>query len=195
MTKSFTDKDTIHVTRDKEQGQELTAVKLYQLRNWAGWGFYADSVHTSDNPFIPPRREWVPLPFFLNGGTLDEQEPLNTPLFEDNKVTGRTGDALIIGLRFTVSATRRNAWSDIAIDIGTEDNPIRIIPQTVSFVKNANNEQSYVLTYLVYTLDIWEANGGLFQVYADRANTKFYNMSVSVTRTHAAREKLGATSE
>lgn len=190
--KPLSDKDIVHITRLKEAGQEVSAVKLYQLRDWAGWGFYRDGTYTKDNPFIPPRREWVMIPTDQTGNTLKKQEPMGTPLFVDNKVTGREGDALIIGLRFKMSATRRNTWADIAIDIGTEDNPIRIAPQTVQFVKNRNDEQGFVLTYLVYTLDTWEKNGGAFMVYANRANTKFYDISVSVTRTHAARERLGA---
>ena len=99
---------------------------------------------------------------------------------------------MIISLRFSGKNTSSaKAWMDVVIDIGTEENPIRIVGQTVYFGKGKDVDHDFVLTYMVYTLDTWEKNGGKFVIYPSHKDTELHDISVSITRTHASREQLG----
>ncbi|MAD98773.1 MAG: hypothetical protein Unbinned200contig1000_11 [Prokaryotic dsDNA virus sp.] len=93
---------------------------------------------------------------------LSEQDPL----YVDGKIPGISGRLILISLRigFLLPADRgknrdRERSATVALDIGTDDSPIIILPHDLQVKQRGDGMNDVNVTWFGYTLDTWEANG------------------------------------
>jgi hypothetical protein len=155
---------------------------------WTGWASYRDTQYTSAAPFnVAGGPDGVMLP--NNAATvLDSQIPTDIASFYDpatKKIAGRTGDGMIIVIDLTLrplsgSLTSFELWVDIGGAIG------RTYQNSISVTKGNGVAHRYSITLPVYTLDTWEANGGVVYVQAAH-ECEIFDIRYIFHRTHKAR--------
>lgn len=162
-----------------------------ELFGRTGWGDYVDTQYTSVSPFQLVTGVVRSLP--NNKGTVIEtQLPTDVTTFYDGTViTGRNGDGILITVDF--KATPRAAGTnelEIYLDItggtGTPANLAKLYPRQITFNKGVGVEKPINFTTSAYTLNTWEANGGVFKIVANGA-CDIYDIRYVLTRTHKAR--------
>lgn len=174
----------------------LIADILYQstdvaLESGQGWADYADGQYTSGSPFILTTAAGkVNLP---NNGlsplTRTQYLPINAQPFYDiatQKLNGVTGNAYHITMNFKVRPTQ--VASDIriyvSIDIGGTIG--EIYQRELSLTKGSGVEHYYLSSFMYYTLDTFEANGGQIKVQAFSSNLEIYDIRYVISRLYDA---------
>jgi len=153
-----------------------------------GWAVYRDTQYTSAAPFaLAGSPEGVILP---NNAAivLDSEKPDDVTSFYDpvtKKIAGRTGDGMIIVIDMVLkpsssSLTSFDLWIDIGGTIG------RTYQNSITVPKGSGVAHRMSLTLPVYTLDTWEANGGIVYIQAGHACV-VYDIRYIFHRTHKAR--------
>lgn len=147
-----------------------------------GWAQYADTLYTSGAPLTLVADANTALP--NNAGTIiDTHKPSDVPSFyAGGKITGRSGDALLITIDFlalptSVNTTYLDLWFNIGGTVG------ELYRRVISFPRGNGVVRPIVYTTLVYTLDTWEANGATVNVRANGA-TSIYNIRYVIARVH-----------
>lgn len=154
---------------------------------YTGWAEYRDTTWTSASPMS------------LTAGTkytlynhadviVDSQKPFDVDSFysrTDSTITGRNGDGLGLMIEFSIRPTTATVTNlTTSIDIGGSVG--EIYPRDFVLSKGNGVEHFYLSSFVGYTLDTWEANGGKFKVQVDNA-AEIYNVRYVLTRTHKAR--------
>jgi hypothetical protein len=153
-----------------------------------GWGDYVDTTYTVGSPFsVVDGAAAVALP--NNKGTvLETQKPIDITTFYDGSViTGRNGDGINITIEFKCKPTGAGASPRLSlyIDIGGAVGAIYVRDFVLS--KGSGVEHYYLSSFNAYTLNTWEANGGMVMVSADNEDIDIYDIRYVITRTHKAR--------
>ena len=156
-----------------------------------GWGNYLDTQYTSGAPFAILANTDTALP--NNAGTsIETQKPLDVTTFYDGTViTGRNGDNLDVQIYFYAVPTSVSQWIDIWIDItggtGLPANLSNLYRQTFTFPKSTGVERGILYALpSAYTLDTWQANGGVVKVRSNAA-LDIYGINYNLDRSHKAR--------
>ena len=158
-----------------------------------GWASYVDNVHVDlgSAQVLVTDTDTV---LNNNAGTVvDSQKPYDITEFYNGttkKIIGRNGDNLDLMIYFTAVPTAPNQYVDIWIDItagvGTPVNLANLYRQTFSFPKGSGVERGILYALpSAYTLDTWEANGGVVYVRSN-APLSIYNINYNFDRTHKA---------
>lgn len=162
--------------------QVLTAYGVY-----TGFASYTDTLHTEGSPQVLV----VDTPAILTnnaGTTYTAQIPTDITAFWDsstNKITGRDGDNLDIMLYFKAKPSTQNQWMDIWIDIGGGVG--ELYRQTFSFPRGSGVERGILYALpSAYTLNTWEANGGVVYVESNAA-LDIYDKVFNFDRSHKGR--------
>ena len=149
--------------------------------NGSGWGEYKDTQYTDVSTFAIAADIDVLVPNNNLAG-VKAYEPVGVTFYDAGKITGRTGDSIVISINMKALPTSANTtyiefWLDIGGAVG------ELFRRVVSFPKGNGILRPISFTTLAYNLGTWEANGAT--VYA-RANgtAEIYDISYVVTRTH-----------
>lgn len=123
----------------------------------------------------------------IDGATkIESQLPADTgPLWDSNKITGREGDAIVVKVQCTFTPADAVATEVLFdVDIG---GAIGIVErQSFPVTNGAGNPHYFSWTFLAYTLDTWEANGGAVYATADGAGD-LTDLRIVIQRGHKAR--------
>ena len=156
-----------------------------------GWASYVDTQYTSGSPFSVLANTDTPLP--NNAGTIiDSQKPTDiTTFYDGTTITGRNGDALDFMIYFKATPSAINQSLDVYVDItggtGTPANLARLYEQTFSFPRGSGVERGILYALpSAYTLNTWQANGGVVYIRSDAALT-LHSINYNFDRTHKAR--------
>jgi len=159
-----------------------------EVYDFTGWANYQDTTYTSGSPFLVTAGSPAqPLPNNA-GSKIETQLPSDvTEFYDGTAITGREGDGIAITIEFKCAPT--TGASDVriktSIDIGGAIG--EIYPREMALTKGAGVEHFYLLTINAYTLDTWEANGGVVMVESFNSNINVYDIRYVITRTHKAR--------
>lgn len=145
-----------------------------------GWASYNDTDSVEQNPFFLPKNQDMKLP---NNGLagVRSQEPQGIKLYDAGKITGREGDALILTVAFQCDVIpKKNCDLTLWLTIGGGFGPLRPQKQRIF------DRDPYPVLWCsgVYTLGVWESNGGDFMVRASQ-NCNIWDIEYLVHRVHA----------
>lgn len=161
------------------------------IANYTGWGDYVDTQYTEASPFSVSADTITNLP--NNKGTVIEtQKPSDITTFYDGTVvTGRDGDAILVTIDFLCKPTSANTtfveiWVDITGGTGIPSPFANLYKRIVSFPKGNGVERPINFTFSAYTLNTWEANGGVVKLLGN-GTFEVYDIRYVITRTHKAR--------
>lgn len=156
-----------------------------------GWGNYVGTEYTSASPFIVLANTDAPLPNNSLAG-IESQKPTDVTTFYDGTViTGRNGDDIIISIEFNIVPTSVNTtlcevWIDITGGTGVPASLSNLYRRPFSFPKGNGVERKISFTQSGYTLNTWEANGGVVKIRTN-GSAEIYDVSYIIKRTHKAR--------
>lgn len=152
------------------------------VNSQSGWASYVDTQYNSGSPFSVLAGVTAALPNNA-GSTIDSQKPADITTFYDGTyITGRNGDSLDLQLYFRALPANINAELDIWVDIGGSVGMLYL--QTFFFRAATEKGIMYSLPS-AYTLNTWEANGGIVYVKPS-VNMSFWGMTYNFDRTHKA---------
>lgn len=159
-----------------------------ELYGATGWAVYNDTTYTTGSPFLVT--SGIPSQSLPNDALskIETQLPTDVTTFYDgNTITGRNGDALLITIEFRCRPTTAasNVRIKTSIDIGGAIG--EIYPRESSLTKGSGVEHFYLSTTNAYTLDTWEANGGIVKIEAFNSNVEVYSIRYVISRVHKAR--------
>lgn len=105
-------------------------------------------------------------------------------------ITGRNGDGVNVLIDFKVkpttgSATRIDVFIDITGGTGSPASLANLYRRSFTLSKGQNVEHFFTMSVAGYTLNTWEANGGVMKINAT-AGVDIYEPRVVLTRTHKA---------
>lgn len=154
----------------------------YQVLN--GWSVHTDTQYTSAAPLsITGNSTYVNLPN-NSGSKIETYKPIDIPKLYDEvaqKITGRKGDSILVGISFAVKPTTATATSVTVIpDIGGAVGEIPDYAEDQVFAKGQNVVQRFYHLFDAYTLDTWEANGAQMKIKANAA-VEIYNIRYKIT--------------
>lgn len=135
----------------------------------AHWSNINDTEFTEPNKFTV-QTDWLQLP--NNAGQVITDPKFSTldPIYDGDKITGKFGRAIIIGLRFKY--IRRAGANARRVTVGFDIGGIfvePIIQKDVGINHVPNGEIGhYNETFFGYTFDTWEKNGATVLIKADR---------------------------
>lgn len=160
----------------------LDALSTWTLRA-TGWAVYNDTAGAQGLAASTPET------FAVNAGSwIDSQKPEDVDQFWDsatNTITGRNGDAIIVKVQCIFTPSDATASSiEFETDIGGVPGVVEY--QDFPVIKGAGVAHRLSWTFLAYTLDTWEANGGTINVEADGPGD-LTNKRVLIARVHRAR--------
>jgi hypothetical protein len=162
-----------------------------EIFGMTGWGNYSDTQYTSASPISISGGVDITLPNNkLN--SIETQKPTDITTFYDGvTIPGRNGDGILISIEFTikptnVATTLCEAWIDITGGTGSPVNLANLYRRPFNFPKGVGIERKISFSHAGYTLDTWEANGGVVKIRTDGA-ADVYDVSYIITRTHKAR--------
>lgn len=147
-----------------------------------GWGTYNDTAGAQSLAASTSAT------FTVNAGTsITSYEPDDVTAFWDsstNTITGREGDAIMVKVQSVYTPDDATA-SDIAfsVDIGGAVGVVEY--QDFALIKGAGVAHRLSWTFLAYTLDTWEANGGTIKVESDGPGD-LTEKRVLIARVHRA---------
>lgn len=128
----------------------------------SGWGSY---VHTGASQTLVGG---VKVALLNNAGTvLEPQKPVDIATFYNGTtIPGRNGDGLVAGIEFTFTPSSAAAsFLSLAIDIGGTVG--ELYPQEYIIAHGSGIPHKISYTAAAYTLDTWQANGGVVRVLSD----------------------------
>ena len=150
-----------------------------------GWATYRDTQYPdSANAFTIAADTDTAFP--NNAGTKNEtQKPEHVTTFYDGTfITGRNGDNLDVMIYFKAVPSNNSQYVDVWVDIGGAVG--ELYRQTFSFPRGAGVERGILYALpSVYTLDTWEANGGVVMVRSN-ASLDVYNINYNFDLSHKA---------
>jgi hypothetical protein len=150
-----------------------------------GWASYADNIHTLAAPFVIAPATTTNLENNA-GSVINTYLPTGVISFYDattNKITpNQVGDAYTIGLRFSAKTTTQSDSFSISLDVGGTQNII--IAESITFVKAANTEQKFNVTFPVFSLGTFITNGGLIKIDSGSGTLSIYNVTYFIQRTY-----------
>lgn len=160
------------------------------MDSFTGWAEYKDTQYTSASPFTVTAGSKVTLPNNA-GAVIDSQKPSDIPYFYIdsglNKITGRNGDGITVMMEFKARPT--SVASDVrlkhTVDIGGGIG--EIYPRDFPITKGNGVEHYIMSSFTGFTLNTWEANGGVIKIEAFNSNIEIYDIRYVITRTHKAR--------
>lgn len=171
------------------QAFEKAKQNFAEINNYSGWGAYTDTQYTSGSPFtlLADVNNYTNLPNNA-GSVLETHKPLDITKFYDGvtgKILGRNGDGLAWSIEMKATPSVNNTWMEIGIDIGGGI-PI-LYPDTFNFPRGTGVERSIIYAIpAAYTLNTWEANGGIVKIKSDN-NITIHSIRYVFNRTHKAR--------
>tara|TARA_R110002012_G_scaffold321529_1_gene549707 strand:+ start:589 stop:1167 length:579 start_codon:yes stop_codon:yes gene_type:complete len=160
-----------------------------EIKDYTGWGAYTDTQYTSGSPFVllADENNYTNLPNNA-GGVLEPHMPSDVLKFYDGvtgKILGRNGDGLAWSIEIKASPSANNTWMEMGIDIGGGI-PI-LYPDTFTFPRGTGVERSIIYAIpSAYTLDTWEANGGIVKIKSNN-NVNIHSIRYVFNRLHKAR--------
>lgn len=136
---------------------------------WSGWASHIDTQYPNSGSAFTLTSNTDTI-FPNNSGTVvNSQKPLditsfveviNIGAYSHSRIVGRSGDGIDIMLYFKAVPSSVNQYLDIWINIGGAVG--ELYRQTFSFPRGAGVERGILYALpSAYTLDTWEANGGL----------------------------------
>ena len=148
-----------------------------------GW---SNNAHGGTDLTVPAS---TPTDYVVDGAVeIVTQKPADVPDFwADNKITGRNGDAIIVKVQFDcipddAVATNINIQVNIGGAVGVVEE------HDFPLVRGALVSHPITFTFLAYTLNTWEANGGRIVLTADGDVTiPAANRRILIARAHKAR--------
>ena len=149
----------------------------------SGWANYSDTAGAQ------ALAANVPATYTVNAGsTYDLQKPDDVDTFWDstnNKITGREGDAIVVKVQCDFTPDDATASTlDFTVDIGGAVGVVE--RQDFPISKGAGIVHHVSWTFLAYTLNTWEANGGTVSVVSDGPGN-LTNKRIVIGRLHKAR--------
>lgn len=164
---------------------------VINVQSTTGGADYADGQYTDLSPFALIESDGtVTLP--NNAATIyDTQKPSTIPTFYDGtKIVGIDGNFYNITVEFSVRPT--SAANDIrvqtSIDIGGAVGEIYY--RDFSLTKGNGNEHFYSASFLFYSRDTFEANGGTVKIRTLNGPVEIYNIRYVFALTHNAGDNL-----
>lgn len=125
----------------------------------------------------------------IDGATsiISQSPPDATPLWDTttDKITGRNGDAITVKVQLTFTPDDATA-SDFTVDVDIGGAIGIVERQDFSVIRGAGVEHYFAWTFVAYTLNTWEANGG--EVYATCDGPgDITDLRIVIARVHKAR--------
>lgn len=162
------DKPAGYSTREKMR--ELVEAIPDVAEQYRGWGDYASTVPTQAVPLTLVPDVATPLPNDALRYKRMDDSPVDVDEFWDvasQRIIGREGDGLSIGVEFKAVPPVNNADIEIWIDIGGSVPPL--YRGFERFPRGSGQERSIYWKADVYQLDTWAANGGQVMVRGSHA--------------------------
>ena len=153
-----------------------------------GWAFYRDNQYTELSPLIS-NDEIIYLTNNGLGATTEKSYLPDTGELWDatnNKIIASgVGDAFVMRIDFKAKAQKNFSYFSIGIDIG-DGSPIVIVEKTLSMVKGINVEETFSETFLGFSLNTFDANGGkvFIDTVADSANISIYDIGINIAKVY-----------
>lgn len=163
---------------------------LEKIVTTTGWGNYVDTQYTSASPFSVSADTITNLPN-NKGSVIETQKPYDVDTFYDGTVIkGRNGDGILVTIDFIATPTNTattyvEVWIDITGGTGIPSNLANLYKRIVSFPKGNGVDRPINFTFGAYTLNTWEANGGVVKVLAN-GSFNAHDIRYVVHRTHKA---------
>lgn len=151
----------------------------------SGWAVYADTQYTTGAPYtLTQVAGKVSLP---NNGlnSIETHLPLGmTSFYENGKIVGVNGNAYVITIEFGVRPTSavQSPRISTAIDIGGAVG--EIYPRDFTMSKGSGQDHYFLSSFVYYTLDTWEQNGGTFKVQAIGSDVEIFNIRYIISTQH-----------
>lgn len=171
-----------------ESGDDQTEIDLSGLSpipdarvSYTGWAAY---FHTGAAQVIAANVESA----LVNdaGQIIDSQKPADlASLYDGTAITGRSGDGILVTAEFTFTPSNGDTTElTVSIDIGGAVG--KIFHETFAILNGGLVPHKISYRGPAYTLDTWEANGGVLKVIANGAGT-ISGARYVVHRLHKAR--------
>ncbi|MEM6493692.1 MAG: head-tail adaptor protein [Pseudomonadota bacterium] len=175
----------IMVTASDDYGaidlSQLQPIETAVADGYTGWAAY---VHTGADQVAVVGTETA----LLNdaGFAITSQLPTDvSALYDGTRVTGREGDSVIVAAELTFTPDDGQASNiNVSIDVGGAIG--KLYPQDFPITKGALEEHKISYVAPAYTLDTWEANGGVLTYQVDGPGT-FSAVRYVIHRLHKAR--------
>ena len=152
---------------------------LSPLAGASGWAVYNDTAGAQS------LTAGGTATFTVNAGSkIETYAPDGIALWSGNKITGREGDAIVVKVQCVFTPSDAVASTlDFSVDIGGAIGEVEY--QNFPVTKGAGMPHKVSWTFLAYTLDTWEANGGTVRVVSDGAG-QLTSKRVLISRVHKA---------
>ena len=153
-----------------------------------GWAFYKDNAYTELSPLV----SYNDVVYIGNdglGATTEKSYLPNTGELWDatnNKIIASgIGDAFVIRVDFKAKAQKNFSYFSIGIDIGG-GSPIVIVEKTLSMIKGINVEETFSETFLGFSLNTFNENGGkiFIDTTSDGSNISVYDISLNIAKVY-----------
>lgn len=147
-----------------------------------GWAQYRDTAYTSLSPFSVTRNTTTALPN-NRASVIESQLGSNVSFYDGALITPNTiGDFYVISVRFKAWSSVENAYVKLGIDIGGSQGVI--IEDVRVFIGDAGSEHYFNITFPIYSLSTFKANGGTVKVFAGHGDVGIYDIVYVISKTH-----------
>lgn len=155
---------------------------------WTGWEHIADSQYTSGSPraITGDTRTQVTIDGLGTETNKDHLPAGITGMWDvgDNVLAPVTGgDFYMVRVQFRCSTTPPDAFVDCELDIGGSLGVI--LKETKPLLRASSGVNTVVLSWPVFALDTFLANGGAIYVTPNE-DTDFWDFSITIARVHSA---------
>lgn len=162
------------------------AIPNYQ--DSVGWEQIADSTFTAASPFTVLQGDtsiWE-----IRGTTaIRTQLPVGVDSFWDGTAhaffPASIGDGYDIRLDFVAETSTNGGFIELEIDIGPPQGVI--VRRLVSFPKGSGFEHAFSVSFPVYTLNTFVANGGQIKIASLNGNTNMHSPGLFIKKDYHAR--------
>lgn len=155
---------------------------------WAGWQRSEDTTYTSGSPLAINPAARTQITIDGNGsGTTVAYSPSGSGTFWDvstNKIIpDNEGDGYLARITFKAKTLTASSYFDIDLDIGGGLGVI--LNQTKVFAKGTGVEHSFVITWPLFTLATFVANGGTLNITPSSNDQTFYDFAITIFKTYS----------
>lgn len=153
-----------------------------------GWEFVLDSTFTEASPLTilaGDTTTWE----FRGTSKINSHLPVGIDSFWDGTahafIPAKVGDGYDIRLDFVAETSQNGGFIELEIDIGPPQGVI--VRRLVSFPKGSGFEHAFSVSFPVYTLNTFVANGGQIKIASLNGNTNMHSPGLFIKKDYHAR--------
>lgn len=153
-----------------------------------GWAFYTDTQYTEVSPQVV--NQGVTTQLLNNSGSVIKSHiPAGvTDFYNGNRLTPQNvGDFYDLRVGFKAKTSVNNGGFALYFDISAAgDGSNIIVGRSEGMIRGANQEHTYSYSTLVFSSNTFVANGAILLFESIDGNTRIYETTYLISRTHNA---------